>query len=155
MRRVTCGVACLGTERQDFDIFVIGACSQQLPTVAPGHTVDGPLVVFVPLEADDRLLDWTWSTEERKRGEEETERRQRLWENINICAFAHIWWGVCTEPKQKNHPVAPCCRLARDTEVSADVPPDWRSAFDLKLWDFLTYPSHLNVKIVLFSLPHY
>lgn len=56
---LTCCIAGLCTERQHFDIFVIGACSQQLPTVAPGHTVDGPFVVFVPLEADDRLFDWT------------------------------------------------------------------------------------------------
>lgn len=55
----TCCIAGLCTKRQDFDIFVIGACSQQLPTVAPGHTVDGTFVVFVPLEADDWLLDWT------------------------------------------------------------------------------------------------
>lgn len=56
---LTCCIAGLCTKRQDFDIFVIGACSQQLPTVAPGHTVDGTFVVFVPLEADDWLLDWT------------------------------------------------------------------------------------------------
>lgn len=56
---LTCGIACLCTKRQDFNIFVIGACCQQLPTVAPGHAVDGPFVVFVPLEADDWLLQWT------------------------------------------------------------------------------------------------
>lgn len=56
---LTCGVAGLCTERQDFDIFIIGACSQQLPTMAPGYTVDGTFVMLVPLEADDRLLDWT------------------------------------------------------------------------------------------------
>lgn len=53
---LTRSVAGLGTKRQDFDIFVIGACSQQLPTVAPGYTVDGTFVVFVPLEANDWLL---------------------------------------------------------------------------------------------------
>lgn len=70
---LTCGVACLCAERQHFDVFVIGACSQQLPTVAPRHTVDGAFVVFVPLEANYRLLDGTRATEER--GEEKKERR--------------------------------------------------------------------------------
>lgn len=62
---LTCGVAGLGTERQDFDIFVIGAGSQQLPTLAPGNTVDGTFVMFVPLETHRWLLDWTGPTEGR------------------------------------------------------------------------------------------
>lgn len=60
---LTCGVAGLGTKGQNFDIFVIGACSQQLPTLAPGNTVDGTFVMFVPLEAHRWLLDWTGPTE--------------------------------------------------------------------------------------------
>lgn len=36
----TCSVAAVCIERQDFDKFVIGASGQQLPTVAPGYTVD-------------------------------------------------------------------------------------------------------------------
>ena len=52
----TCGVAGLGAERQHLDVFVVGAGGQQLSTVAPGHAVDGTLVVFVPLETDHRLL---------------------------------------------------------------------------------------------------
>lgn len=59
---LTCGVAGLSTERQDFDIFIIGACSQQLPTLAPGNTVDGTFVMLVPLEAHRWLLDWTGAT---------------------------------------------------------------------------------------------
>ncbi len=41
--------------------------------------------------------------------------------------------------KDKTHPsngefsVQPCCRLARDTEVSAAVLPDLRAAFSLRL----------------------
>lgn len=66
----TCGVARLRIEREDFDIFVIGAGGQQLPTVAPGHAVDGAFVVFVPLEAHHRLLRGTGTTEERTREEE-------------------------------------------------------------------------------------
>lgn len=62
---LTCGVAGLCTKRQDFDILVIGACSQQLPTLTPGNTVDGTFVMFVPLEAHHWLLDWTGPTEER------------------------------------------------------------------------------------------
>lgn len=60
---LTCSIAGLGAKRQDFDIFVVGASSQQLPTLAPGNTVDGTFVVFVPLEADDWLLDWTGTAE--------------------------------------------------------------------------------------------
>lgn len=56
---LTSSIAGFCTERKDFDIFIIGACSQQLPTVAPRHTVDGTFVVLVPLEPDNRLLDWT------------------------------------------------------------------------------------------------
>jgi len=53
----TCGVAGVCVERQDFDKLVVGAGGQQLTTVAPGHAVDGALVVLVPPEADHRLLD--------------------------------------------------------------------------------------------------
>lgn len=62
---LTCGVAGLGTKRQNFDIFVVGACSQQLPTMAPGNTVDGTFVMLVPLEAHRWLLDRTGPTEGR------------------------------------------------------------------------------------------
>lgn len=62
---LTCGVAGLGTKWQDFDTFVVGTCSEQLSTVAPGHTVNGTFVVFVPLKADDRLL-FTGPTEDRR-----------------------------------------------------------------------------------------
>lgn len=65
-RALTCGVACLCAERQDFDIFVVGACSQQLSAVTPGHAVDGAFVVFVPLEANHRLLRWTGNTTEQR-----------------------------------------------------------------------------------------
>lgn len=65
-RAPTCGVACLWAERQDFDIFVVGACSQQLSAVTPGHAVDGAFVVFVPLEANHRLLRWTGNTTEQR-----------------------------------------------------------------------------------------
>ena len=53
----TRGVASVGAERQDFDKFIIGAGGQQLPAVAPGHAVDGALVVFVPPEADGWRFD--------------------------------------------------------------------------------------------------
>lgn len=59
----TCGIAAVCIERQDFDVFIIGAGSQQLSTVAPGHTVDRALVMFVPSEAHRRLLDCTRATE--------------------------------------------------------------------------------------------
>lgn len=65
---LTCGVAGLGTKRQNFDIFVVGACSQQLPTMAPGNTVDGTFVMLVPLEAHRWLLDRTGPTEGRSGG---------------------------------------------------------------------------------------
>ncbi len=51
-------------------------------------------------------------------------------------------WGgyLCRAHRAKKDQTTPdcsfCCRLARDTEVSAAVPPDHRTAF-LKLWDFL------------------
>lgn len=54
--RRTGGVAGVGAEGQDLDKFIVGAGGQQLPAVAPGHAVDGALVVFVPPEADRRLL---------------------------------------------------------------------------------------------------
>lgn len=65
-RMPTCGVARLGAEGQHFDIFVVGACGQQLPTVAPGHAVDGAFVVLVPLEADGRLLERGRAAEKRR-----------------------------------------------------------------------------------------
>lgn len=53
----TCGVAAVCVERQHLDELVVGAGGQQLTAVAPGHAVDGALVVFVPPEANRRLLD--------------------------------------------------------------------------------------------------
>ena len=61
------------------------------------------------------------------------------------------WWGeMSEEPKGclKTPPSAatvcsPCCHLARDTEVSAVVPPDNRPASFPKLWDSWTHPPHL------------
>lgn len=56
-KTITCGVAAVCIERQHFDKLIIGAGGQQLSTVAPGHAVDGALVVFVPPEANHWLLD--------------------------------------------------------------------------------------------------
>lgn len=53
----TRGVAAVCVERQHLDELVVGAGGQQLTAVAPGHAVDGALVVFVPPEANRRLLD--------------------------------------------------------------------------------------------------
>ena len=53
----TCGVAGLCAEGQDLDILVVGAGGQQLAALAPGHAVDGALVVLVPPEANHGLLD--------------------------------------------------------------------------------------------------
>lgn len=53
---LTGGVAGLCVEGQHLHVLVIGAGGQQLAAVAPGHAVDGPLVVLIPLEADDGLL---------------------------------------------------------------------------------------------------
>ena len=53
----TCGVAGVCVERQDFDKLVVGAGGQQLAALAPGHAVDGALVVLVPPEANHGLLD--------------------------------------------------------------------------------------------------
>ena len=36
----TRSIAAVCIERQDLNVFIIGASSQQLPTVAPSHTVD-------------------------------------------------------------------------------------------------------------------
>lgn len=63
VKLVTCGVAAVCIERQHFDKLIVGAGGQQLSTVAPGHAVDGALVVFVPPEANHRLLDCTGATE--------------------------------------------------------------------------------------------
>lgn len=53
---VTCGVTRVCIERQDFDVFVVGASGQQLSTVTPGDAVDGAFVMFVPPEAHQGLL---------------------------------------------------------------------------------------------------
>lgn len=58
----TCSIEGLSIERQDFDIFVVGACSKKLATWTPGHTVDGAFVVLVAFEADFRLPHWTFCT---------------------------------------------------------------------------------------------
>lgn len=55
----TGGVAAVCVEGQHLDELVVGAGCQQLTAVAPGHAVDGALVVFVPPEANRRLLDHT------------------------------------------------------------------------------------------------
>lgn len=76
----TGGVAGVGAEGQDLDKFIVGAGGQQLPAVAPGHAVDGALVVFVPPEADCRLLDGARSTDGTKTG--------RISE-VNVCTGRH------------------------------------------------------------------
>ena len=58
----TCNVAAVCIERQHFDVFIVGAGGQQFPTVAPSDAVDGAFVVFVPPEAQHRLLDRTRTT---------------------------------------------------------------------------------------------
>lgn len=80
---LTCGVAGLCTKRQNFDVFVIGACSQQLPTLAPGNAVDGTFVMFVPLEAHRWLLDWTGPTEGR---EMDSNLTQQVAQSNKVCA---------------------------------------------------------------------
>lgn len=63
----TRGVAAVCVERQHLDKLVVGAGGQQLTAVAPGHAVDGALVVFVPPEANRRLLDGTAAGGHRRR----------------------------------------------------------------------------------------
>lgn len=48
----------------------------------------------------------------------------------------HHWYpslGQCTEPKYTERPqttvLSPCCHLAKDTAVSATVPPEYRAVF--------------------------
>ena len=39
-----------------------------------------------------------------------------------------------------------CCCLTSDTEVSAAVPPDYRAAPSLRLWDSWSHPQHFTIK---------
>ncbi len=40
---------------------------------------------------------------------------------------------------------SPCCRQAKDTEVSAAVPLDYRAASSLRLWDYLLHHLHSSM----------
>lgn len=50
-RLLTGGIAGFSVERQHFDVLVVGASGQKLPTGAPCHTVNRTFMMFISLKA--------------------------------------------------------------------------------------------------------
>lgn len=48
---LTSGIAGFSVERQHFDVFVVGASGQKLPTGAPSHTVNRTFMMLISPKA--------------------------------------------------------------------------------------------------------
>ncbi len=68
-------------------------------------------------------------------------RRHPDWKHYTLArGLCSRWLRACS----------PCCRLASDTEVFAAVPPDYRAASFLRLWDSSIHPPHPTINVFLF-----
>lgn len=77
---ITCGVAGVCVEGQNFDILVIGPRSKQLPAGTPRNAIDRAFMVFNAFETDVGLLCWTLSTKEE-------EQRKSIMTNTHAKEF--------------------------------------------------------------------
>ena len=77
--------------------------------------------------------------------------QQNITATIYRASVASVKWDVCTEIlKDNTHPATDCssyCLLTTHTEVSANIPPDYRAASLLRLWRYI----HL-VPLILYKL---